>query len=62
MEDVLSSVAGNRMVQLKLQIQDLKKLLKTQDDPDKIAELKKLISEKQTYYNILEDRRRLSGF
>lgn len=62
MEDVLSSVAGNRMVQLKMEIRDLRQLLKAQDDPEKIAELKKLISEKQTYYNILEDRRRLSGF
>ena len=41
-KDALSSLAGNRMGQLK----------------DKIAELKKLIREKETYYNILADRRR----
>ena len=51
-------MAGNRMGQLKSEIADLKAQLRKEFEPDKIAELKKLIREKETYYNILADRRR----
>ena len=61
-KDALSSLAGNRMGQLKSEIADLRAQLRAQlrkeFEPDKIAELKKLIREKETYYNILADRRR----
>ena len=60
-KDALSSLAGNRMGQLKSEIADLKAQLKKEFEPEKIAELKKLIREKETYYNILADRRR-AGF
>ena len=57
-KDDLSSLAGNRMGQLKSEIADLRAQLRKEFEPDKIAELKKLIREKETYYNILADRRR----
>ena len=38
----------------------MRKLLAKEDDPDKIQRLKKTIAEKETYYNILADKVRLS--
>ena len=61
MEDILGSVAGNKMGQLKQEIADLRKILAKTDDPDKIATIKKEIGEKETYYNVLADRRRING-
>lgn len=58
MEDILGSVAGNKMGQLRQEIADLKKILAKTDDPDKISTIKKEINEKETYYNILADRAR----
>lgn len=58
-KDIISSVAGNKMGQIKQEIIDLKALLKKQDDEDKIKELKKLIMEKETNYNILAERARM---
>ena len=58
MEDILGSVAGNKMGQLWQEISDLRKILAKTDDPDKIATIKKEINEKETYYNILADRAR----
>lgn len=58
MEDILGSVAGNKMGQLRQEIADLRKILAKIDDPDKIAAIKKEINEKETYYNILADRAR----
>ena len=58
MEDILGSVAGNKMDQLRQEISDLRKILAKTDDPDKIATIKKEINEKETYYNILADRAR----
>ena len=58
MDDILSSVAGNKMGQLRQEISDLRKILAKADDPDKIAMIKKEINEKETYYNILADRAR----
>ena len=43
---------------LNILLKDLKKILAKTDDPDKIATIKKEISEKETYYNILADRAR----
>ena len=58
MEDILGSVAGNRMGLLRQEITDLRIILAKTDDPDKIATIKKEINEKETYYNILADRAR----
>ena len=60
MKDFMKPVAGNKMVELKAEVNDLKALLAKTDDPDRIRHLKKVISEKQTYYNILVDKVRLA--
>lgn len=59
--DVLKATAGNRMGQLLQEIGDLKALLRKEEDPDKQAALRKTIMEKETYYNILADRRKING-
>lgn len=46
MKDFMKPVAGNKMVELKAEINDLKALLAKTDDPDRIRHLKKVISEK----------------
>lgn len=58
MSDFVTPVSGNKMLELKREINDLRELLKKEDDPEKIKELKKTISEKDTYYNILADKAR----
>ena len=60
MGDILKPITGNKMLELKQEIHDLRQLLAKTDDPDKIKVLKKTISEKETYYNILADRARLN--
>lgn len=60
MQDFMEPLAGNKMYELKAEINDLRKLLDKEDDPDKIQRLKKTIAEKETYYNILADKVRLS--
>lgn len=59
--DVLKATAGNRMGQLRQEIGDLKALLRKEEDPDKQAALRKTIMEKETYYNVLADRRKING-
>lgn len=59
MSDILGTVSGNKMGQLRQEIKDLRALLTKTDDPDKIALIKKEIMEKETHYNILADRVRL---
>ena len=59
MRDVMQAVTGNKMLDLKRELHDLRELLAKADDPDKIKVLKKTISEKETYYNILADRARV---
>ncbi|MDY6303644.1 MAG: hypothetical protein SPL32_05120 [Succiniclasticum sp.] len=60
MQDFMEPLAGNKMYELKAEINDLRKLLAKEDDPEKIQRLKKTIAEKETYYNILADKVRLS--
>ena len=60
MQDFMEPLAGNKMYELKAESNDLRKLLAKEDDPDKIQRLKKTIAEKETYYNILADKVRLS--
>ena len=59
MQDIFKPITGNKMLELRQEINDLRKILANTDDPDKIKVLKKTISEKETYYNILADRARL---
>lgn len=61
MGDFMQAVSGNKMLDLKREIHDLRRLLAGTDDPEKMKALKKTISEKETYYNILADKARLQG-
>ena len=58
--DVMKAVSGNKMLELKAEISDLKKILAKEDDPEKIKVLKKTINEKRTYYEILADKARIN--
>lgn len=58
MSDIMQAVSGNKMLELKSEIADLKQLLAKEDDPEKIKALKKTINEKRTYYEILADKAR----
>lgn len=59
MDDILKPITGNKMLELKQEIKELRELLAQTDDPEKIKTLKRAISDKQTHYNILADRARL---
>jgi len=59
MSDVMKPVAGNKMVELRQEINDLRAALKTMDDPEQVKATKKLIMEKETHYNILADKQRM---
>lgn len=56
MADVFNTVSGNKMFELRQAVQELRERLKTEEDPDVIAEIKKEIMEKETNYNILAER------
>ena len=60
-KDFISKVAGSKMGQLKQEISDLRNMISKMDDEEKIALIKKEIMEKETYYNILADRKRVKG-
>jgi rubrerythrin len=59
MNDILKPITGNKMLELKQEIKELREALAQTDDPEKIKALKRAISDKQTHYNILADRARL---
>lgn len=59
MADFMNPVSGNKMVELRQEINDLRASLKTMDDPEQIQAVKKLIMEKETHYNILADKQRM---
>lgn len=59
MADFMNPVSGNKMMELRQEINDLRASLKTMDDPEQIKAAKKLIMEKETYYNILADKQRM---
>lgn len=61
MKDFMQAVSGGKMLELKREIYDLRRLLAGTDDPDTMKLLQKTISEKETYYNILADKARLQG-
>ena len=60
-KDFISKVAGSKMGQLKQEISDLRNMISKMDDEEKIALIKKEIMEKETYHNILADRKRVKG-
>lgn len=59
MKDFIAPVAGNKMLDLKREIKDLRDLLTETDDPEKQKRIRKTIMEKETHYNILADRARI---
>ncbi len=59
MADFMNPVSGNKMMEIRQEINDLRASLKTMDDPEQIKAVKKLIMEKETYYNILADKQRM---
>lgn len=59
MTDVLGEVAGNKMLQLKHELVELRKRLLECDDEDIKKKIRSEIIEKETYYNILADRNRM---
>lgn len=61
MNDIVNTATGAKMLQLKQEIIDLKAQLKACDDVAKVASLKKLITEKETYYYILADKLRINN-
>jgi rubrerythrin len=61
MQDILKPITGNKMLELKMEIKELREILAQTDDPEKIKAIKRAISDKQTHYNILADRARLQS-
>lgn len=59
MADFMNPVSGNKMMEIRQEINDLRASLKTMDDPEQIKAVKKRIMEKETYYNILADKQRM---
>lgn len=59
MTDVLGEVAGNKMLQLKRELVELRQRLLECDDEDIKKKIRSEIIEKETYYNILADRNRM---
>lgn len=59
MSDAINNISGNKMLQLRQEIAELRELLKKEEDAERIKGLKKAIMEKETHYNILADRQRL---
>lgn len=60
MADVLESIAGNKMFQLKQDIAYLRERLASCEDEDTKTLIRRELMEKQTYYNILADRQRVN--
>lgn len=59
MSDFMKPIAGNKMVDLRMEINDLRELLAKQEDEAKKEQIRKTIREKETYYNILADQQRI---
>ncbi len=59
MTDLAETITGNKMLQLRLELASLRQRLREVEvEADKQA-IRKLIREKETYYNILAERQRL---
>ena len=53
-----SPISGSKMLELKKDIADLKVKIKKTNNPSEVKKLKRKLSEKQTYYNILAEKAR----
>ena len=51
-------ISGSKMLELKKDIADLKTKIKKTNNSSEIKKLKRKLSEKQTYYNILAEKLR----
>lgn len=60
MSDMIGNISGNKMLQLKQDIAALRELLANSPDEDIKKRIRSEIMEKETYYNILAERQRLS--
>ena len=52
-------VSGDKMLQLKKEISDLKARIKKNNNPAEVKKLKRKLMEKETHYNILADRNKI---
>lgn len=59
MSDIIEGVAGNKMLQLRQDIAELRKRLAECDSEDGRRAIRKEIMNKETYYNVLADRQRI---
>lgn len=59
MTDIAGEIAGNKMLQLKQEIAELRKDLAACEDETAKKKIRSLIMEKETYYNVLADRNRM---
>ena len=55
---LFSPISGSKMLELKKDIADLKTKIKKTNNPFEVKKLKRKLSEKQTYYNILAEKLR----
>lgn len=60
MTDITEAMAGNKMLQLKQDLKQLRERLAECTDEDAKKAIRKEIMEKETYYNILADRQRIN--
>lgn len=60
MADITEAMAGNKMLQLKQDLKQLRERLAECVDEDAKKAIRREIMEKETYYNILADRQRMN--
>ena len=59
MFNLMKPISGTRMLELKKEIADIKRQIKKCNDDREVRRLKRQLSEKQTFYNILADRQKI---
>ena len=59
MFNLMKPISGTRMLELKKEIADSKRQIKKCNDDREVRRLKRQLSEKQTYYNILADKQKI---
>lgn len=62
MSDIIESVAGNKMLQLRQDIADLRRRLAECDSEEGRKAIRRELMNKETYYNVLADRQRTGRF
>lgn len=62
MSDIIESVAGNKMLQLRQDIADLRRRLAECDSEEGRKAIRRELMNKETYYNVLADRQRAGRF